>query len=144
LGTVLQVVSLAQLCTISICHFRVVTELAYLSTVTHLLTLVALRHFFIANRWVIVSRVLIMILDLALLGYTTWIDYALDTLETSEDGTQIACYLGLRRLPSTTLSMSRWAVLLLMAVAVHFSIFWSMFVPSEYYPDVSKSGWFKW
>jgi hypothetical protein len=126
-GTAVQIVSLVQLCTISIYHFRVVTELAYLSTVTHLLTLVALQRFFVENRWANSVRVLVMVLNLALLGYTTWIDYALDTLGNGEDGAQVACYLVIRELPLTTLSSVRWTVLFMMAITVHFSIFWSMY-----------------
>jgi hypothetical protein len=157
-GTAVQIVSLVQLCTISIYHFNVVTELAYLSTVTHMLTLVALQRYFIVNRWANSVRVLVMVLNLALLGYTTWFDYALDTLSTREEGTQVACYFSLRKLPLTASSITRWLVLLLMAVAVHFSIFWSMYRPGfdippdplAYFanlPDArnpSHGDWYRW
>ena len=131
-GTAVQIVSLLQLCTLSVYHFRVVTELAYLSTVTHLLTLIVLRNYFVKNKWVNIYRVLIMIVNLALLGYTTWIEYALDTLDSTEDGTNVGCYLGMRQLPSTHLSTLRWAMLLFIATTAHFSVFWTMYWEGEF------------
>lgn len=125
-GTAVQIVSLVQLCTVSVYHFRVVTELAYLSTVTHLLTVVTLRHYFAENPWVNINRVLVMVVNLVLLGYTTWIEYALDTMNNSTDGMLVACYL--KELPSTTGSILRWTFLLLAASVAHVSVFWAMYV----------------
>jgi hypothetical protein len=135
-------VSLLQLCSISIYHFRIVTELAFLSTVTHLLTVVALRNYFVYNRWTNVIRVLVMILNLALLGYTTWFEYALDTMDNSIDGLKLACYLGPRPLPSNSVSVFRWVILLLVAVVAHFSVFWAMYIDNQG-RNSGKGGWFK-
>lgn len=135
-GTAVQIASLKQMCFISIYHYRIANQLAFLSTVTHLLTLVAMRSFFTENPWSNLSRVLIMILNLALLGYTSWIEYALDNLDQDSRKDKVACYLGPRSLPSTSTTRFRWIGLLLVACAAHGSVFWEMYV----WPRLKHSG----
>ncbi|KAF2463919.1 uncharacterized protein BDR25DRAFT_105488 [Lindgomyces ingoldianus] len=128
-GTAVQIVSLIQHCTISIYHYQIVTELAYLSTVTHLLALVALRDDFVQDRLSNVPRVAVMILNLALLGYTSFYGYSyeLSSLERKSSA-NLACYYAGHKPAYGPAFWFKWILLLAAGLAGHFSIFFSMYV----------------
>ena len=68
-GLAVQFTALLKHCELSIYHFQIVVELAFLTTVTHLLTLVALRNYFVENRWTSLPRIILMLANLGLLAY---------------------------------------------------------------------------
>ena len=86
-----QFTALLKHCDISIYHFKVVTELAFLTTVTHLLTLVALRDYFVKYKWINLPRIFFMLGNLGLLGYTSFISYTYD-LADLDLSFHLACY----------------------------------------------------
>jgi predicted lipoprotein len=49
-GLAIQFTALVKHCDMTIYHFRIVTELAFLTTITHLLTVIALRNYFVKNK----------------------------------------------------------------------------------------------
>ncbi|PSN70497.1 hypothetical protein BS50DRAFT_571720 [Corynespora cassiicola Philippines] len=127
-GTAVQLVALIQHCTISIYHYQIVTELASLSTVTHLLTLVALRNDFVKNPLSSLPRVLVMLLNLALLGYTSFFGWAyeLDSLGRASSA-NLACYYAGHRPHYGAAFWTKWSILVVAAITGHCSIFFSMY-----------------
>jgi amino acid transporter len=117
-------------CEISIYHFRVAVELAFLTTVTHLLTLVALDKYFIKNRWTNLPRVIIMMSNLAMLGYTSFVAYSYDKagLHLSYS---LACYYKGKRPDLKAVFGGKWAALLCGALGGHCSVILGMYFHSE-------------
>lgn len=91
-GTAVQIASLVQHCEIAVYHLQIVAELAFLSTVTHLVTVVAMSGYFIGNTGSNAPRVLIMLLNVGLLGYTSWFVYAYEAATDFNDSIQLGCY----------------------------------------------------
>lgn len=74
-GPAMIVAALVQHCQLSVYEFQVVNSLAFLSSTTHLATLVMLRQYLKENKVVRNIRVIAMILNLGLLTYTTIVAY---------------------------------------------------------------------
>ncbi|KAK3311630.1 uncharacterized protein B0T15DRAFT_549305 [Chaetomium strumarium] len=126
-GTAVQVASLVQHCEITIYHLRIVAELAFLSTVTHLLTVVAMSGYFIDNAGSNTPRVLVMLLNLGLLGYTTWFAYLYEAASPFDESLQLGCYYAGYRPPVVASFTVRWTLLLLAAVLGHLVVFLAMY-----------------
>ncbi|KAF2108695.1 hypothetical protein BDV96DRAFT_670714 [Lophiotrema nucula] len=131
-GTAVQIVAIIQHCTISVYHFRIVTELAFLSTVTHLITLLVLEGYFIKDKKSNIPRVLVMLINLALLGYTSWNGYAFEmSSSTAVKSSLIACFSGARRPRLGPAFYARWTILLLLSILGHCSVFMQMYIPRD-------------
>src|SRR6266480_2948610 len=82
-------------CTIVIYYFWIAINLAYLSTITHLLTMVALKNYFIEHRLSSIPRLVLIIFNIGLFCYGAFILEGLryGNLNHPSDGTQrLACY----------------------------------------------------
>ncbi|KAH8742543.1 hypothetical protein F5883DRAFT_442187 [Diaporthe sp. PMI_573] len=126
-GTAVQIASLIQHCEITVYHLQIVAELAFLSTVTHLLTVVAMGEYFIHNARSNTPRVLVMLLNLGLLGYTTWFAYSYEAASDFDDSLQLGCYYAGYRPPVLAAFIVRWMFLLFAAIIGHVSIFLTMY-----------------
>ncbi|KAF2729133.1 hypothetical protein EJ04DRAFT_568933 [Polyplosphaeria fusca] len=140
-GLAIQFTAMLKHCDLSIYHFQVVTELAFLTTVTHLLTLVALRDYFVKYRWINLPRVFFMLGNLALLGYTSFVAYSYD-LAGLDLSASLACYYkGVR--PSAKAAFgTRWAGLLIGAIGGHVTVILAMYIFSGE-GSTNKKWWFR-
>ncbi|OCK84707.1 hypothetical protein K432DRAFT_319865 [Lepidopterella palustris CBS 459.81] len=134
-GMAIQFTALLEHCEISVYHFKIVTELAFLTTVTHLLALVALRNYFVENKWVNLPRVIFMFTNLGLLAYTSYIAYSY-TLVGLRDSSSLACFYQGHRPHFKAAFAGRWGALLVGAIGGHISVFIAM-----YFLDDHKAGW---
>lgn len=126
-GLAVQFTAMLQHCQLSIYHFQVVTELAFLTTVTHLLALVALRDYFVKNKWINLPRVFFMLANLALLGYTSYVAYSYD-LAGLHASSSLACFFQGHKPPFKAAFAGRWATLLIGAIGGHVTIILAMYV----------------
>ena len=128
----------------SVYHFRIVTDLAFLTTVTHLLTVVALRNYFVKNKWINLPRIFFMLGNLALLGYTSFISYSYDIvhLDLSDN---LACFFKWDRPRFRAAFGGKWAALLVGAIGGHTTVIAAMYWLED--PDPKKRGawwWYIW
>jgi hypothetical protein len=131
-GIAIQFTALLQQCHISIYHFQVVTKLAFLTTVTHLLTLITLRNYFVKNRWINLPRVISMVGNLALLGYTSFITYSYDLTDNKLDiSSSLACYFQDKRPPIKAAFGTKWSFLINGAIGGHITIIFAMYFLSS-------------
>ncbi|KAF1951900.1 hypothetical protein CC80DRAFT_495781 [Byssothecium circinans] len=126
-GLAIQFVALLQHCTLSVYHFQIVTELAFLTTVTHLLTVVTLRNYFVKYRWINLPRIFFMLANLALLGYTSYISYSYDMVGL-DLSTSLACFFQSPRPAFKAAFGGKWAALLIGAIGGHAAIILAMYV----------------
>jgi hypothetical protein len=116
-------------CTLSIYYFWIAVNLAYLSTIAHLLTMVALKSYFIEH-WVrSIPRLVFLILNIGLFCYEVFVLYGLDYLKPSTDKTQkLACYYQHNRpsLKNSTFS-AYWFTIIACVIFKHVIIFWHIF-----------------
>jgi hypothetical protein len=141
-GLAIQFTALIKHCSMSVYHFRIVTDLAFLTTVTHLLTVVALRNYFVKNKWINLPRIFFMLANLALLGYTSFISYSYDIvhLELSDE---LACFFKGDRPQFKAAFGGKWAALLIGAIGGHVTVIAAMYWLPE--PDVKKKkSWYYW
>ena len=82
-GPAMIVATLVQHCQLSVYEFQVVNSLAFLSSTTHLATLVMLRQYLRENKVVRNIRVIAMVLNLGLLVYTTIVAYTAFSVDNS-------------------------------------------------------------
>ena len=140
-GTAVQIASIIQQCTISVYHFQVVTELAFLSTITHFLTLVVCYQYFAYNRWSNLPRVLVMLLNLGLLGYTSWFGYAYETSKSDRfKSSKLACYYSDNKPILSARFYIRWSILFFLALVGHLSIFFQIYFGKKYWEEYLRSG----
>ncbi|CBX95309.1 predicted protein [Plenodomus lingam JN3] len=125
-GLAIQFTAMLKHCQISVYHFRIVTELAFLTTVTHLLTVIALRNYFVKNRWINLPRIFFMLGNLALLGYTSFVAYSYDLVEV-DVSQSLACFFKSERPPFTAAFGGKWAALLVGAIGGHATIILAMY-----------------
>ncbi|KAF2808589.1 uncharacterized protein BDZ99DRAFT_446177 [Mytilinidion resinicola] len=140
-GLAVQFTAILKHCELSVYHFVIVVELAFLTTVTHLLTLVALRNFFVANPWVNLPRIFFMMANLGLLGYTSYIAYSYD-IAGLKASSPLACFYQGHRPPFKAAFAGRWGALLVGAIGGHLSIVIAMyFLESENKQGKILKGW---
>ncbi|KAF2846863.1 hypothetical protein T440DRAFT_431995 [Plenodomus tracheiphilus IPT5] len=125
-GLAIQFTAMLKHCQMSVYHFRVVTELAFLTTVTHLLTVVALRNYFVKNRWINLPRIFFMLGNLGLLGYTSFVAYSYE-LANINISQSLACFFQRERPPFTAAFGGKWAALLVGAIGGHATIILAMY-----------------
>ncbi|KAF2635320.1 hypothetical protein P280DRAFT_196062 [Massarina eburnea CBS 473.64] len=129
-GLAVQFVALLQHCTLSVYHFQIVTELAFLTTVTHLLTVVTLRDYFVRYRWINLPRIFFMLGNLALLGYTSYISYTYE-MAGLDKTTSLACFFQSARPPFKSAFGGKWAALLIGAIGGHVAVILAMYVLAD-------------
>lgn len=126
-GLAVQFAAMLRHCDLSIYHFQIVTELAVLTTVTHLLTVVTLRNYFVKYRWINLPRIFFMLGNLALLGYTSFISYSYD-LTGLDQSNSLACFFQRERPAVRNAFGGKWASLLIGAIGGHAAIILAMYV----------------
>lgn len=139
-GLAIQFTALIKHCTMSVYHFRIVTDLAFLTTVTHLLTVVALRNYFVQNKWINLPRIFFMLANLALLGYTSFVSYSYDLvhLDLSDE---LACFFKEDRPRFRAAFGGKWAALLIGAIGGHVTVIAAMYWLKN--PDpTKKESWY--
>lgn len=125
-GLAVQFTALLKHCELSIYHFQIVVELAFLTTVTHLLTLVALRNYFVKNRWTSLPRIILMLTNLGLLAYTSYIAYSYG-LAGLHASSSLACFYQGDRPHFKAAFAGRWGALLIGAIGGHVSVMVAMY-----------------
>jgi putative Mn2+ efflux pump MntP len=151
-GLAVQFAAMLRHCEMSIYHFQIVTELAFLTTITHLLTVVTLRNYFVKYRWINLPRIFFMLGNLGLLGYTSFVSYSYD-LAGLDLSSPLACfYLGARP-PVHAAFGGKWAGLLIGAIGGHVTVILAMYVLEDdnnsddghnTKKNTSRWSWLKW
>ncbi|KAH7399555.1 hypothetical protein BKA66DRAFT_437098 [Pyrenochaeta sp. MPI-SDFR-AT-0127] len=126
-GLAIQFTAMIKHCQLSVYHFQIVTELAFLTTVTHLLTVVALRNYFVKNRWINLPRIFFMLGNLGLLGYTSFVAYSYD-LAGLDLSTSLACFFKGERPPLKSAFGGKWASLIVGAIGGHITVILAMYL----------------
>lgn len=141
-GLAIQFTAMLKHCSLSVYHFQIVTDLAFLTTITHLLTVVALRNYFVKNKWINLPRIFFMLGNLAMLGYTSFVSYNYDRagLDLSS---KLACFYQGERPKFRAAFGGKWAALLIGAIGGHVTVILAMYVLHEdFYKD--KQGKWAW
>lgn len=125
-GLAIQFTGMLKHCEMSVYHWKIVTELAFLTTVTHLLAVVALRNYFVKNRWINLPRIFFMLANLGLLGYTSFIAYSYDLAEL-DLSSDLACFFKGERPEVKSALQTKWAGLLIGAVGGHATVILAMY-----------------
>ncbi|KAJ4990200.1 hypothetical protein SVAN01_04291 [Stagonosporopsis vannaccii] len=141
-GLAIQFTALIKHCSMSVYHFRIVTDLAFLTTVTHLVTVVALRNYFVKNKWINLPRIFFMLANLALLGYTSFVSYSYDIVDLDLSD-HLACFFKGERPRFKAAFGGKWAALLIGAIGGHVTVIAAMYWLKD--PDPKKKGaWWWW
>jgi hypothetical protein len=140
-GLAIQFTGMLKHCSMSVYHWKIVTELAFLTTITHLLAVVALRNYFVKNRWINLPRIFFMLANLGLLGYTSYIAYSYDLagLDLSAD---LACFFKGERPKVRAALQTKWAGLLIGAVGGHVTVILAMYCLAEPAKESNKAWWY--
>lgn len=125
-GLAIQFTAMVKHCDITVYHFRIVTELAFLTTVTHLLTVIALRNYFVKNRWINMPRIFFMLGNLGILGYTSFVAYSYD-LAGVDLSQSLACFFRGERPPFKAAFGGKWAALVIGAIGGHVTVILAMY-----------------
>ncbi|KAL5115301.1 hypothetical protein ACEQ8H_006814 [Pleosporales sp. CAS-2024a] len=125
-GLAIQFTGLLKHCSISVYHWKIITELAFLTTVTHLLTVIALRNYFVKHRWINLPRIIFMLANLAFIGYTSYISYSYEKANVDESH-QLACYFRGKRPQFTATIGTKWTGLLIGAIGSHVTVILAMY-----------------
>jgi hypothetical protein len=130
-------------CSMSVYHFRIVTDLAFLTTVTHLLTVVALRNYFVNNKWINLPRIFFMLANLGLLGYTSFISYSYNIvhLDLSDE---LACFFKGDRPQFKAAFGGKWAALLIGAIGGHVTVIAAMYWLEDPPDNSDRKGTWRW
>jgi hypothetical protein len=141
-GLAIQFTGMLKHCDLTVYHWKIVTELAFLTTVTHLLAVVALRNYFVKNRWINLPRIFFMLANLGLLGYTSYIAYSYE-LASLDLSTPLACFFKGERPRLKAAFGTKWTGLLVGAIGGHVTVILAMYCLKE--PDKDgKKAWFYW
>lgn len=142
-GLAIQFTAMLQHCQMSVYHFRVVTELAFLTTVTHLLAVIALRNYFVKNRWINLPRIFFMLGNLGLLGYTSFVSYSYE-LANVDLSMSLACFFKGDRPAFSAAFGGKWAALLIGAIGGHVTVILAMYYFTEPEEEQKNKAWWWW
>ncbi|KAF2627942.1 hypothetical protein BU25DRAFT_305275, partial [Macroventuria anomochaeta] len=142
-GLAIQFTAMIKHCSMSVYHFRIVTDLAFLTTVTHLLTVVALRDYFVRNKWINLPRIFFMLANLALLGYTSFISYSYDIVDLHLSDS-LACFFKGDRPEFKAAFGGKWAALLIGAIGGHVAVIAAMYWLQDPKESNKKGTWWWW
>jgi hypothetical protein len=106
-------------------EWRVVADLGLLGTVTGLLAVGV----GVGGRWGNVPRFLLILGNLGLCGYTSWVGHSYDVVG-KDLGLSLACVFAEGRKLDAA-QVARWVALMAAAVGTHFSVIMAMFVFDE-------------
>lgn len=140
-GLAIQFTAMIKHCSMSVYHFRIVVDLAFLTTVTHLLTVVALRNYFVKNRWINLPRIFFMLANLGLLGYTSFVAYSYDLAEIALSDS-LACFFQQDRPPFSAAFGGKWAALLIGAIGGHAAVIAAMYWLEDPTNSDKKGRWY--
>jgi hypothetical protein len=124
-------------CEMSVYHWRVIADLGFLSSVTGLLAVMGLRDNFVQKRWSNTPRVVGVLGNLALCGYTSWVAYSYDR-PSLDLNMSISCLNGA---PLNAALVGRWAALMIAAIGAHGSVVLAMYVLDEPKEEERKRWW---
>ncbi|KAH7076609.1 hypothetical protein BKA63DRAFT_564993 [Paraphoma chrysanthemicola] len=142
-GLAIQFTGLLKHCSMSVYHWVIVTDLAFLTTVTHLLCVVALRNYFVKNRWINLPRIFFMLANLGLLGYTSFVAYSYDLPGLDLDpSTDLACFFKGERPKFKSAFGGKWAALLIGAIGGHVTVILAMYCLAEPEKGGKKEWWY--
>lgn len=140
-GLAIQFTAMIKHCSMSVYHFRIVVDLAFLTTVTHLLTVVALRNYFVKNRWINLPRIFFMLANLGLLGYTSFVAYSYDLADIALSDS-LACFFHKDRPPFPAAFGGKWALLLIGAIGGHVAVIAAMYWLKDPKKSSKKGRWY--
>jgi hypothetical protein len=140
-GLAIQFTAMIKHCSMSVYHFRIVVDLAFLTTVTHLLTVVALRNYFVKNRWINLPRIFFMLANLALLGYTSFVAYSYDLADIHLSDS-LACFFQKDRPQFSAAFGGKWAALLVGAIGGHVAVILAMYWLKDPNKSDKKGRWY--
>ncbi|KAF1912595.1 hypothetical protein BDU57DRAFT_505455 [Ampelomyces quisqualis] len=140
-GLAIQFTGLLKHCEMRVYHWRIVTELAFLTTVTHLLTVVALRNYFVKYRWINLPRIFFMLANLALLGYTSYISYSYE-FAGLDLSTELSCFFRGERPEIRSAFGTKWAGLIIGAIGGHVTVILAMYILQEPEKGGKKEWWY--
>ncbi|KAH8725294.1 hypothetical protein GQ44DRAFT_226332 [Phaeosphaeriaceae sp. PMI808] len=140
-GLAIQFTGMIKHCDLTVYHWRIVTELAFLTTVTHLLAVVALRNYFVKYRWINLPRIFFMAANLGLLGYTSFIAYSYE-LAGLDLSTSLACFFKGERPKFKSAFGGKWAGLLIGAIGGHVTVILAMYILKEPEKGGRKEWWY--
>lgn len=140
-GLAIQFTAMIKHCSMSVYHFRIVVDLAFLTTVTHLLTVVALRNYFVKNKWINLPRIFFMLANLALLGYTSFVAYSYDLADIHLSDS-LACFFQKDRPRFSSAFGGKWAALLVGAIGGHVAIILAMYWLKDPTKSDKKGRWY--
>lgn len=128
-GIGMQFTALIDHCTLSIYHFIIAVSLALMSTITHLMTMVALRNYFLEHRLSSIPRIVLIIFNIGLFCYEAFVADGLSFNDNVGDASQsLACYYQGNR-PSLKNSSFRgqWITIMVLIIAVHAALLYNVF-----------------
>lgn len=130
-GIGIQLVVLFLHCSIVIYHYWIAINLAYLSTITHLLTVVALKSHFIKHWLSSIPRLVLIVFNIGLFCYAAFIldglNYA--TLNHPSNLTQLlACYYqGNRPSLKNSSFAGHWFTIIAIVIVIHAIVLWHLY-----------------
>lgn len=143
-GIGMQFTTLIDHCTLSIYHFLIAVNLAYMSTITHLMTMAALRNYFLEHRLSSIPRVVLIVFNVGLFCYEAFVGDALGFSNNVGDASQsLACYYKGNR-PSLKISGFRgsWIPIVVLVIAIHVTLLYNVFQARK--KDRRKKWWQRW
>ena len=144
-GIGIQLTALIDHCTLSIYHYWIAVNLAQLSTITHLMTTVALRHYFLEHARSSIIRVALILFNIALYLYQAFVADSLQYSNNVGDISQsLACYYQGNR-PSYTKDKDLhvyWTTTLVLMTVLHAALLYTVFQASK--KNAHKVWWKKW
>jgi hypothetical protein len=140
-GLAIQFTGLLKHCNMHVYHWKIVTELAFLTTVTHLLTVVALRNYFVKHRWINLPRIFFMLANLGLLGYTSYISYSYE-LAGLDLTTELSCFFQGERPRVKSAFGTKWTGLIVGAIGGHVTVILAMYCLKEPEKGGKKAWWY--
>ncbi|KAL6712035.1 hypothetical protein ACN47E_003078 [Coniothyrium glycines] len=143
-GLAIQFTAMLKHCEISVYHWRVVVELAFLTTVTHLLTVIALRNYFVKNKWINLPRIFFMLGNLALLGYTSFVAYSYDLVPGVDLSQSLSCFFQGDRPTIERAFGGKWALLLIGAIGGHVTVILAMYCLKDPKDTSERRQWWWW
>jgi hypothetical protein len=143
-GLAIQFTAMLKHCDMTVYHFRVVTELAFLTTITHLLTVVALRNYFVKNKWINLPRIFFMLGNLALLGYTSFVAYSYDLVPGVDLSQSLACFFQGERPKIKEAFGTKWTALLIGAIGGHVTVILAMYWLKDSKDSSANRQWWWW
>ena len=144
-GIAMQLTALIDHCKLSIYHFWIAVNLAQLSTVTHLMTMVALRQYFLEHAHSSIVRVVLILFNVALYLYQAYVGDAIAYSNSIGDYSQsLACYYQGSRpsIKNNNGLRHYWIASLVLIIVLHATLLYIVFLSHR--NNGIKVWWKKW